>query len=232
MMRYIALLLFLAVGLAGCGQAADQTPSPPKVSSPAARQCPLHTQVTATVFWVGESAGPDNANIANAQSSWDDRWQKHFGGVDDPHRRQGSRPAGFVPKENPFYFALPYNDFAGSRRKPDAAAVVPWAGDRAWGPGESMCKNHWVRITRGSKSCYAQWEDVGPFRTDDAAYVFGSAAPRNRRNLQAGLDVSPAVRDYLALGGMDKVNWQFVEASSVPDGPWKEIVTTSQVCWR
>jgi hypothetical protein len=210
----------------GC-EKSRQDPAPPHVSSPA---YPLHTQVTTTVFWVGESAGP--GNIANAQSAWDERWQEHFGGVDDPHRRRGSRPAGFVPRENPFYFALPYNDLAGGRRKADAAAVVPWASGRTWGLGESMCKNRWVRITRGSRSCYAQWEDVGPFRTDDAAYVFGSAAPQNPRNQQAGLDVSPAVREHLALGGMDKVDWQFVEAGSVPDGPWKEIVTTSQICWR
>ncbi|MEI7835181.1 MAG: hypothetical protein WCK05_02070, partial [Planctomycetota bacterium] len=62
--------------------------------------------------------------------------------------------------------------------------------------------------------------------------VFGPATPRNPSNQQAGLDVSPAVRDYLALGGMDKVDWQFVEAADVPPGPWKDIVTTSQICWR
>lgn len=194
------------------------------------RQHPLHTQIAATVFWIGEPAS--SASIANAKSSWDEQWQEHFGGVDDPHRRVGNRPAAFVPKENPFYVALPYNDFAGGRRRPDATRVVPWAGDRTWGPLESMCKNRWILITRGSTSCYAQWEDVGPFVTDDAAYVFGTTQPRNRSNSQAGLDVSPAVRDYLGLRGMDKVSWQFVEAINVPGGPWKEIVTTSNICWR
>ncbi len=46
---------------------------------------PLHRDVTATVFWVGESG--------NAASAWDDLWEKHFGGVDDPERRRKYRPA-------------------------------------------------------------------------------------------------------------------------------------------
>ncbi|MCY2932502.1 MAG: hypothetical protein NTV86_24010 [Planctomycetota bacterium] len=192
----------------------------------------VHSQITATVFWVGESAGADRPDIANAKSAWDERWQEHFGGVDDPQHRVGSRPARFVPRENPFYFALPYNDFAGGVRKPAAATVVPWAGERVWGAAEPMCKNRWIRISRAGRTCYAQWEDVGPFQTDDAGYVFGLAAPRNRSNQQAGLDVSPAVRDWLSLRGMDKVDWQFVEARDVPAGPWKDVVTASQVCWR
>jgi hypothetical protein len=77
---------------------------------------------------------------------------RSIGGVDDPKRRKGSYPADFMPAENPFYFALPYTDFAGGRRKPDAAAVVPWAKDRAWGPRESMCKNRWIRIARSGRS--------------------------------------------------------------------------------
>lgn len=190
----------------------------------------LHRQVTVTVFWVGE--GSTSRSIANVQSAWDSHWEAHFGGVDDPDHRIGSRPARFVPRENPFYFALPYNDFAGGRRKPHAAATVPWAKERTWGAKESMCKNRWIRITHGGRNCYAQWEDVGPFRTDDCAYVFGSAAPLNQQNHAAGLDISPAVRDYLGLKGMDKADWQFVDARDVPAGPWKETITASQICWH
>lgn len=32
------------------------------------------------------------------------------------------------------------------------------------------------------------------------------------------MDVSPAVRDYLGLSGIDKVDWQFVEFEDVPEG--------------
>ena len=64
---------------------------------------------------------------------------------------------------------------------------------------------------------------------DDVAYVFGNSAPKNKVNKRAGLDVSPAVRDYLKLSDIDVVAWRFVEFSEVPDGPWKEVVTTTQI---
>src|SRR5437773_4667402 len=102
---------------------------------------PLHHDITATEFWVGEPASADNANISNAESAWDDQWQKHFGGFDDPKHRDGDNPKGFVPKENPFYFALPYDDFAKGKRKRDAAKIIPWTGARQWKESESMCKN-------------------------------------------------------------------------------------------
>jgi hypothetical protein len=73
-----------------------------------------HQNVMTTVFWVGEAADGDNAYISNAQSAWDGQWQEHFGGYDDPDHRSGSNPAKFTPHENPFYFALPYTDYAGN----------------------------------------------------------------------------------------------------------------------
>lgn len=197
----------------------------------AAPQYPLHRGITATVFWAGEDASTENAYITNVESAWDDDWVTHFGGVDDPDHRHGYHPADFTPLENPFYVALPYTDFSPDGRKPNAMKVVPWAQERQWGRHDSLCKNRWVKITRGAKTTYAQWEDVGPFQHDDVNYVFGSAKPRNRVNHQAGLDVSPAIRDALDLTGIDTVNWQFVDAADVPDGPWKQIVTTRQVSW-
>jgi hypothetical protein len=79
------------------------------------------------------------------------------------------------------------------RVKAEAAKVVPWliAGFR--GPGCSVCKGHWLEIRHGLKTCYAQWEDVGPFCTDLAGYVFGDDRPSPNVNHGAGIDVSPAV---------------------------------------
>jgi len=60
--------------------------------------------------------------------------------------------------------------------------------------------------------------------------VFGSATPKNQQNHNAGPDVSPAVKDYIGLlDGKNVVSWRFVDYSDVPDGPWKKIVTTSEV---
>lgn len=186
----------------------------------------LARTVTTTVFWVGELSGPDNGYIANYASAWDETWQLHFGGVDSDSSRDGYNPTGFTPKENPFYFALPYSDFTNSGKRKSTATYCPNATAMT-GQSYSWCKNSWIRIESHGKVAYAQWQDVGPYETDDVEYVFGSAMPKNNFGARAGLDVSPATRDYLGLADVDKAKWQFVSASSVPRGPWKQIVTTS-----
>ena len=193
----------------------------------------LHQNISTTLFWVGEEASGENGYIPNNESAWDEKWMEHFGGVDDPGSRNGYSPAGFTSLENPFYFALPYNDFDdnGNRRE-TTAQIIPWATEKTWGADESMCKNRWIKITKGNTVAYAQWEDVGPFEEDDASYVFGSSAPHSSFNNHAGLDVSPAVRDYLSLSDLDTCSWQFVNATDVPNGPWKQIVTTSNIYWE
>jgi hypothetical protein len=194
---------------------------------------PIHKNISTTYFWVGEEAGKDNKNISNCPSAWDEDWLKHFGGVDDPNKRNGYFPAKFTPKENPFYFALPYNDFdENGNRKSNIYKLANWRNGKKCGPEESACKNQWIKITKDGKSAYAQWEDVGPFKENDEKYVFGTASPASKTNSSAGLDVSPAVRDYLKLSDIDKTDWQFIDASQVPDGPWKKIITTSQVYWK
>ena len=42
-------------------------------------------------------------------------------------------------------------------------------------------------------------------------------------NKGAGLDVSPAVRDYLGLKQTDVTDWRFVDFSGVPHGPWSTL---------
>jgi hypothetical protein len=167
------LFLFITV-LSGCVDKNDQYP--------------LHKDITVTIFWIGEEGTDENSYIPNSQSAWDSNWKDHYGGIDDPYKRNGFFPKDFTPQENPFYFALPYNDFD------------------------------------------AQWEDVGPFEEDDVDYVFGESKPKNTIN-NAGLDVSPAVRDYLGLEDIDIIDWQFVDFKDVPDGPWTEIITRSQISW-
>ena len=47
------------------------------------------------------------------------------------------------------------------------------------------------------------------------------SVPKPNLNHGAGLDVSPAVRDYLGLAPTDVTDWQFVEVRDVPPGPWR-----------
>jgi hypothetical protein len=211
-------------------------PSAPAPSSTAdavpAPDAPWHVGITATVFWVGEAASSDNGGIANGASAWDDEWVAHYGGVDDPDA-SGNGGLRFTPRENPFYVALPYNDFAeGGVRKADASRPVPWAGARAWPADESMVKNRWVDVRVGDVHVFAQWEDVGPYLEDDRAYVFGTARPANRIDSGAGIDLSPAVRDALGVGDVSTVDWRFVDRASVAAGPWTAVVTTTQITWR
>lgn len=197
-------------------------------SSRARRLHTYHENISTTVFWIGEDAGPANGGIANQDSAWDECWLESYGGVDTPADRNGYLPAGFTPAENPFYVALPYNDLnRDGVRKPQASIRVPWAATAAVAEDQSLLKNRWVEVVRDGTACYGQWEDVGPFGENDARYVFGSAQPRSGRNRHAGLDVSPALRDCLGIeDGLARTAWRFVEAAAVPAGPWKQIVTS------
>jgi hypothetical protein len=182
---------------------------------------PWKRGIVTTVFWVGERPTANNP-VPNYKSSWDARWAQNYGGLDspDPSQRRNYIPARFVPRQNPFYVALPYNDVTRGTTKPDARKAIPWFKQAFERPGKSVLKGRWVAVKRGGKICYAQWEDCGPFRTDHWQYVFGNQRPLPNLNQGAGLDVSPAVRDYLQMGGKDVCDWKFVEARDVPSGPW------------
>ena len=177
--------------------------------------------ITTTIFWVGEQATVSNP-VSNDKSAWDIGWFSNYGGYDSPNSddRRNFIPTNFVPHQNPFYVALPYNDVDDHHTKPEAAQVIPWFRSCFVQDGQSVCKGRWVAIRHGSKVCYAQWEDVGPYQTDHWQYVFGNERPRPNPNKDAGLDVSPAVRDYLALESIDVCDWKFVDFFRVPRGPW------------
>lgn len=178
--------------------------------------------VVATVFWVGELPTENNPT-PNTKSAWDQNWQANFGGYDNPDRRDGFLPSEFVPSLNPFYVALPYNDVAkGGVHRPEASEVIPWFWESYRGDGISVCKGRWVAIHHEGRVCYAQWEDVGPFEVDHWEYVFGKESPRPNRNQAAGIDLSPAVRDFLKIRSGALVEWRFAEEREVTRGPWKD----------
>jgi len=195
---------------------------------------PIHKNITATYFFVGELPSKNNKFISNVVSAWDDIWMWHYGGVDNPKDRICFYPRKFIPKENPFYVALPYNDLYPNGKVKPSQKKIPWYKGYT---GTSIVKNRWVKIIKHYKNgktkvCYAQWEDAGPNEYDDFDYVFGNKRPKNTFNAKAGIDVSPAVKDYLGLKDIDKVDWQFVDFKDVPDGPWKKIITTTPVTFK
>jgi hypothetical protein len=187
---------------------------------------PWKTGIVTTIFWVGETPTANNP-VPNRTSSWDPDWQRNYGGFDnpDPNQRRNYVPVRFVPQQNPFYCALPYNDVTHGSTKPEAYQVIPWFRQIFEKPGKSVCRDRWVAIrSRNGKTCYAQWSDCGPFRTDHWQYVFGNDRPKPNLNRGAGLDVSPAVRDFLGLNAsIDTTDWKFVEFRDIPHGPWSRF---------
>ena len=172
-------LLLLAAGHAPAAAGDAFVTTPAKVGGNNAVAEPRWKSGRATVFWVGESETEDNDHIANHKSAWDAKWVEHFGGIDDPDDRCEFVPCGFKPKENPFYVALPYDDMEEDGRRKAVNTFIPW--DKP-GAKQSLLKNRWIAIRANNVTCYAQWQDVGPFEKDDADYVFGDASqPKNSK---------------------------------------------------
>lgn len=194
---------------------------PPKMSQ---EKYPWKTSIVTTTFWIGENATKNNP-VPNHASSWDSNWAQNYGGTDDPDRgaRANFIPAKFTPRQNPFYVALPYNDITKNGHKPEASLVIPWFKEAFQGAGKTVCKGRWIAIKFKDRTCYAQWEDCGPFRTDHWQYVFGNERPKPNLNKGAGLDVSPAVRDFLGMNDTDVTDWKFVDFKDVPTGPWANL---------
>ncbi len=183
---------------------------------------PWKTNIVTTTFWAGEAAATNNP-VHNRSSSWDANWAVNFGGYDNPDAsvRKNFLPPGFIPRQNPFYVALPYNDVTRGTTKPESRLAIPWFRQAFEKEGKSVCRDRWVAIRRGNKICYAQWSDCGPFRTDHWQYVFGNERPKANLNKGAGLDISPAVRDFLEMPSSDVTDWKFVDFREVPRGPWR-----------
>ena len=211
-------------GLAGASQTNMPRVFAPTMPRMTYSRYPWKTEIAATVFWIGEEPTANNPT-PNNKSSWDVSWVQSYGGFDTPDatkRTVNYTPANFIPKQNPFYLALPYNDLIDSRTtKSEARTRIPWFNQRFVRSGKSVVEGQWVAIRYGNRVCYAQWEDCGPFVTDDVEYVFGNARPKNNQNNGAGIDVSPAVRDFLGLGTNTKIDWRFVDMNEIPDGPWR-----------
>lgn len=203
------------------GPAKPSTPPEPQMVLQDKGPYPWRENIVTTTFWIGETAAKNNP-VPNDKSSWDVNWAKNYGGTDAPEKgaRSGFLPANFTPGQNPFYVALPYNDVQKGGHKPEAQKVIPWFKREFKGDGRSVLKGRWIAIRYKDRVAYAQWEDCGPFRTDHFNYVFGNERPKPNLNKGAGLDVSPAVRDYLGMASTDVTDWKFVEFEEVPRGPW------------
>lgn len=167
------------------------------------------TRIPMELFWIGETAS----------NSWNKNWIKANGGPDSPESRNGYAAGGHASAVNPFYVALPFDDLAYPTK---AQRWLPPGWNFREGSEVSVCKDRWVMI-KNSKGdiCYAQWEDVGPGRGDNAEYVFGNEPPDEAGK---GISISPAVAEYLGVEGKSgTVSWRFVDDIDVRPGPWLKL---------
>ncbi|AUI52898.1 hypothetical protein [Arthrobacter crystallopoietes] len=252
-----AAVLLISLSLSACavpGGTALRQSGPVSTELAGEDDYPWHTDIVATTFWVGEILDPNTSDGSQELSTYDSHWMESYGGCDgvvidgvcNTERRtaeNGYAPLNMEPKENYFYLDLPFDDLNNPQAFATRAKVIPWADHPGYAGKSadksfSYMKNRWVRLRKGDRVCYGQVQDAGPNVYDDAAYVFGNDDPRpaNTRFNGAGLDVSPALNGCLKFsqlnGSQDRVDWQFVEAKNVPEGPWKKIVTTSPVQHR
>jgi hypothetical protein len=193
----------------------DENPPQEAVGRRFNNSYPWKNNITATKFWIGESGA--------AASAWDPHWAHDNGGADNPLERSGYATGQHASSLNPFYVALPFNDLT----HPDLAQKwLPrgWQREPKDGKPISSCKDRWIEIKNGrGDDCFAQWEDVGPRATDEAAYVFGNEGPG--QDNPPGLCISPAVADYLRLTGdaTTPVSWRFVDDQNVRPGAWLKL---------
>lgn len=223
----------------------------PSPTAPVAGAYPWHSRIVSTTFWVGEIFDPNAADGSQVYSTYNSAWMESYGGCDgvlianvcQTEARTSANdyfPSQLAPRENPFYLDLPFDDINNTSAFATREQVIPWAGQASYAGSAgdhtvSLMKNRWIRIRANGQTCYGQIEDAGPGEYHDSAYVFGrhDAQPANRKFNGAGMDVSPALNGCLRFtnvnGENDTVDWQFVEASDVPGGPWTRIMTTSGV---
>jgi len=198
------------------------------------KKYPHHIKIKATLFWIGETPNKENNFISNLESAWDEEWVKHYGGIDSPFNRNSIYPKGFIPKENPFYIALPFSEYndKGLKKKKILKKIYWYYPGFEKEENKSLLKNRWVKIYYKKKIVYAQWEDAGPINDNDYKYVFGKRKPKNKWGEKAGIDLSPTVWHYLGLKENDFIDWEFIDANNVPKGPWKKIITKSPPFWK
>ena len=92
--------------------------------------------------------------------------------------RRNYIPVAFVPRQNPFYCALPYNDVEHGQFKPEAPLVIPSFKQSYSGPGQSVCRHRWIAFAKGTASATRSGKIAGHF----ARIIFNMFSETNGRN--------------------------------------------------
>jgi hypothetical protein len=156
---------------------------------------PWKKSIVTTTFWIGEKPAPNNP-VPNHKSSWDAKWAQNYGGTDTPDRKQRTGefiPADFVPRQNPFYVALPQRKTSNII---NPKLQIPFGKYK--GPHKSVCKGRGLPSEKGS---FATPRTPGP-SAQTTGNTFLVRSDRFPTRTRGRTDV-PAVRDFLGMEDTD-----------------------------
>ena len=111
---------------------------------------------------------------------WDLNWTANYGGTDNPEpsARRNYIPIAFVPKQNPFYFALPYNDVTHGQFKPEAPLVSLGSSNPTPGRGSRSAVIAGLRFARATAFAMRNGGIAARF----AQTIFNTSSETNGRN--------------------------------------------------
>jgi len=129
-------------------------------------------------------------------------------GLDLPGKRRSARlfcRQKFVPRQNPFYIALPYNDVSGGKNQTGGCSnhsvVLKATFVRS---GQTVLKGRWLAVRKRIPDLFMPSGKMwARFRLIIGSTFFGNDRPRANLNRGAGLDVF-AGRTRLSASGTNR----------------------------
>ena len=82
---------------------------------------PVHEDIIATIFYIGEKGNDSNGGISNEQLAWDSDPVARFGAIDDPNN-----PPETV-NHTRYYAALPVHEYTSEGLVSGIRGKSPWA---------------------------------------------------------------------------------------------------------
>ena len=156
------------------------TSSSPPVTRASVDVSLSETNAVTTPFWVGEKQITEKKSTQYA-SAWEKHWLKSFGGVHNPEltSRGNYIPISFLPHQNTFYYALPYNDVEQGF-DPEAQNAISWFKQTHAEPGRVIARQQ-TGETEGKRPAHpAAVEPSHAITSSDESVMSPSATTREK----------------------------------------------------
>ena len=196
----------------------------PTTSRFSSSRYPWKTDIVTTVFWIGEHADREQSRSESQEFLGLATGRAITAVTTAPIPHGGTTTSRSISSRGRIRFtvALPYNDVTHGQFKPEARDWSFRGFDRhSCSRGIRFAKIAGSRSAEAIGSATRNGKIVGRSAPTISNTFSRTNARRPNLNHGAGLDVSPAVRDYLGLRTDVLTDWQFVEVRDVPPGPWR-----------